>query len=158
MVRTHGLAKASAEAEGKRPRTVYSITAKGRRALATWIRTDSSGPSLEMEPLIKVFFAEHGSRDDLLRTIEGLRESAAARTAQGAGISRTYLEGGGQFPERLPWLILVGQFIQEFNELVFRWSDWAAETVEAWPAEIRSAEPDWATLEDMAAREEASPA
>ena len=33
----HGLARATTEAVGRRPRTVYSITAKGRRALAARI-------------------------------------------------------------------------------------------------------------------------
>src|SRR4051795_2587089 len=32
-----GLARASAETVGRRPRTVYSITPKGRRALRAWV-------------------------------------------------------------------------------------------------------------------------
>src|SRR5438093_8363466 len=70
----HGLARASSEMVGKRGRTVYSITAKGRRALAKWVPTPGEGPTLEFEQLIKVFFAEHGTKADLLATLAGVRE------------------------------------------------------------------------------------
>jgi PadR family transcriptional regulator, regulatory protein AphA len=146
----HGLARASSETVGRRPRTVYSITPKGRRALAAWVPKRGAGPSLEFEQMIKVFFAEHGSKEDLLRTIDGVRDFVEARARLGAGISRAYLEGDGQFPERLPWLILVAQFLQEFNDLLTRWSEWATETVGGWPDDIHTAEPDWATLEKTA--------
>src|SRR5258705_6095944 len=52
----HGLAKATTELVGKRPRTIYTITAKGRRAIAGWVPTSGAGPTLEVEQLVKVFF------------------------------------------------------------------------------------------------------
>src|SRR5689334_20936508 len=69
-----GLAVASKESTGKRPRTVYSITAQGRRALADWVPTPGAGPVLEFESLIKVFYAEHGTKADLLATLARLRD------------------------------------------------------------------------------------
>src|SRR5438093_11989353 len=51
----HGLARASSEPDGKRRRTVYTITPKGRRALAEWVPTPGDGPTRQFEPLIKVF-------------------------------------------------------------------------------------------------------
>jgi DNA-binding PadR family transcriptional regulator len=150
----HGLARAASERVGKRPRTVYSITAKGRRALASWVSTPGDGPVLEFEQLMKVFFAEHGTKADLLATLDGLRAWAVERAAVGSGISRGYLEGDGPFPERLPWLILVGQFLEEFDILVDRWVEWAAGVVEAWPDDIREAKPDMKVLERMALRNE----
>src|SRR3954451_12144706 len=51
----HGLAKAAQESVGKRRRTVYSITPKGRKALAKWIPEPGAGPSVEFEALVKVF-------------------------------------------------------------------------------------------------------
>lgn len=50
-----GLVKATADAVGRRPRTVYSITAKGRRALAAWLTEPGEGPVVEFEALLKVF-------------------------------------------------------------------------------------------------------
>ena len=150
-----GLARASTEHVGKRPRTVYTITPKGRRALAAWIPAPAGGPVLEFEALIKVFFAEHGSRQDLLTTIENVREWTAQRAAAGVEITHGYLEGAGPFPERLPWLIVSGRFLDEFVHAVGRWAEWAAGVVETWPDDVRSAKPDQAALEDMAERNEA---
>lgn len=151
----HGLARASSEMVGKRPRTIYTITAKGRRAMAGWVPTPGEGPVLEFEQLIKVFFAEHGTKEDLLATIESVRGWTDERFRASAGISRSYLDGNGPFPERLPWLVLAGQFLTEYTLAVERWADWATEVVEAWPDDLTEAEPDWATLEAIAAKAEA---
>lgn len=151
----HGLARASADTVGKRPRTVYSITPKGRRALEKWIPTPGAGPGLEFEQLVKVFFAEHGSKQDLLATIDSVRVWVEERAAAGVEISRPYLDGGGPFRERLPWILLTGQFLEEYIHAVARWADWAAEVVEGWPDDITEAEPDWDTLRGMVTDNEA---
>lgn len=146
----HGFARSSSEMVGKRPRTVYSITAKGRRALAAWVPTPGNGPVLEFEQLVKVFFAEHGTRDDLLATIASVRAWSDQRFADSMGIPQGYLEGTGPFPERLPWLLLSGQFLTDFLLMVERWSEWATGIVESWPDDVTGAEPDWDTLRSMA--------
>jgi DNA-binding PadR family transcriptional regulator len=145
-----GLASAAQEMVGKRPRTLYAITPEGRAAMAAWMPAPAAGPVLEFEQLVKVFFAENGSKDDLLATINGTRAWVEDLMAAAVDIPRGYLRGDGPFPERLPWLILSGQFLTEFTLAVGRWADWAAETVEGWPDELQDAEPDWATLEAMA--------
>ena len=145
-----GLATASSEPVGRRRRTVYSITPAGRRALAAWVPTPGAGPVLEYEQLVKVFFAEHGTKQDLLATIAGARAWVEATAAQRADISREHLEGRGGFPERLPWLILTGTFLDEFTRAVDRWAAWATEVVAAWPDNLTLATPDRAALRDMA--------
>jgi PadR family transcriptional regulator, regulatory protein AphA len=150
----HGLARAASEMVGERPRTVYSITAKGRRALAAWVPTPGAGPALEFEALIKIFYAEHGSKDDLVGTIARVRGWTDERHRASAGISRGYLEDQGSFPERLPWLILVGRFLDEFTRAVERWTEWAEQEVASWPEDLADAEPNRSVLEDMAIHSE----
>ena len=145
-----GLARASSESIGKRPRTVYTITAKGRRALAKWVPTPGEGPVLEFEQLIKVFFAEHATKQDLLATLAGVRGWSDQRLSANAPVPQAYLAGKGPFPERLPWLILVGQFLVDFHLAVERWADWAGGIVETWPDDLTAAQPDWKTLEMQA--------
>ncbi len=145
-----GLATGSAEMVGNRPRTVYTITDAGRDALAGWIPEPAAGPVLEWETMLKVFFAEHGTKDDLLAAIADARTWAEERLAATIHIPRAYLQGQGPFPERLAWIILSGQFLMEHVFAVARWAEWAAEVVEEWPDDIRQAQPDWATLEAMA--------
>ncbi len=146
----HSLARASSETVGKRNRTVYSITPKGRRALAKWIATPGAGPVLEFEQLIKVFFAEHATKADLEATLAGVRAWSDQMLGSQAGLPDAYLAGKGPFPERLPWNILVGQFLVDFYVMVEKWSDWAAGVVEGWPDDITTAQPEWRTLEMQA--------
>src|SRR5882672_11793921 len=42
----HGYARATDDSVGRRRRTRYTITAKGRRALAAWVREPGKGPTL----------------------------------------------------------------------------------------------------------------
>ncbi len=116
--------------------------------------TPAPGPVLEFEQLVRVFFAEYGTKADLLATIEGARKWTEERMSA-VGVARGYLQGEGPFPERLPWLILAGQFLYEFEAAVGRWAEWAEEAVGAWPDDIRSAEPDWAALENIVAQSDA---
>jgi DNA-binding PadR family transcriptional regulator len=143
----HGLARASSEMTGKRPRTVYAITAKGRRALAEWVPEPGEGPVVEFEQLIKVFFAEHGTKQDLLATLASVRESSIERLGGNVRVPEAYVNGDGPFPERLPWLLLVGEFLVDFYLMVEHWADWASEIVAAWPDDITDAQPDRKTLE-----------
>ena len=67
-----GLAASRKESTGERPRTVYSITEAGRRALTAWLASPSAGQRYESEALLKVFFAENGTLDDMLAAIRTL--------------------------------------------------------------------------------------
>jgi DNA-binding PadR family transcriptional regulator len=146
----HGFARASTEMVGKRKRTVYQITAKGRRALAAWVPTPGDGPIIEFEQLIKVFFAEHATRADLLATLAGVREWSDERLAAAAAVPEAYLAGNAPFPERLPWLLLVGQFLVDFHLMVEHWTEWATDIVETWPDDVTAAQPDRKALERQA--------
>src|SRR3954451_22223016 len=48
-----GLATSKQEMTGARPSTVYGITARGKKALRTWLGTPPAPPSLEFEGLVK---------------------------------------------------------------------------------------------------------
>jgi DNA-binding PadR family transcriptional regulator len=151
----HGLARDTVEYVGQRARTRYSITAKGRRALAAWVPTPGAGPVIEFEQLVKVFFAEHATKTDLLATLVGARAWVEDHAASAPGIPHEYLEDRGGFPERLPWLILAGKFLDEIEQAVDRWAEWAIAVVEEWPEDLHVAEPDRAALVEMAEHNDA---
>ena len=136
---SHGLAQASAEHNGQRSRTVYAITAKGRQALASWLHEPGDGPVLEFEQMVKVFFAENGTKDDTLRALLAAQSWAQARCAESLAVAERYAQGQGPFPERLPELQLTGRFLTDFYLLVLGWAQWAASIVETWPDDPRQA-------------------
>jgi hypothetical protein len=57
---------------------------------------------LEFEQLLKVFFAENGTKADLLATLAAAQAWARARSQESLAIGAQYGSGGGPFPERLP--------------------------------------------------------
>jgi DNA-binding PadR family transcriptional regulator len=142
----HGFARASTERNGQRTRTVYAITANGRRALAHWLQQPGEGPVLEFEQLLKVFFAENGTTSDTLATLIAAQHWAMARCAESLAVGQSYLADDGPFPERLPELQLTSRFITDFYLLVLGWARWAATIVEDWPEDPRAARADLRTL------------
>jgi DNA-binding PadR family transcriptional regulator len=148
----HGLARASQEQVGQRSRTVYAITAAGRRALAAWLREPGAGPVLEFEQLLKIFFAENGTKTDALATLAATRAWAQARSAESLAVGRQYLQGQGPFPQRLAQLNLTAQFLTDFYAMVGDWASWAMGIVETWPDDPRQAQPDLAVTEETVRR------
>lgn len=144
-----GLATATEESVGKRSRVRYAITDPGRAALAEWVPAPGAGPVIEFESLIKVFFAEHGTKADLLATIRSVKEANEDYIVATSAPSADYLEDRGGYPERLPWLIVCGKFLDEMELAIDRWATWALNEVEAWPDDIRNAAPSRDTLRLM---------
>jgi DNA-binding PadR family transcriptional regulator len=148
----HGLATASNETVGRRPRTRYTITPTGRRALRQWLGTPGAGPVLEFEQLLKVFFADQGTKRDALATIRDIRAWADERNEENIAVARAYLAGVGPFPERASVLAVVGGFMTDFADMVSNWADWATNIINDWPDDPKHAEPAWDYFEEIAHR------
>ena len=98
-----GLARASSEMVGKRPRTVYTITAKGRRALAEWV----ADPGFRSRARVRT--ADQGV---LCRTRDqsaicsprspAVREWSDERLGASARVPQAYLDGNGPFSRAPP--------------------------------------------------------
>jgi DNA-binding PadR family transcriptional regulator len=145
----HGLAGATEDRVGRRTRTIYTITPRGRRALAQWLREPGQAPVLEFEQLMKVFFSENATTDDTLATLAAAEQWARDRAAESAAVGREYLAGKGRFPQRMAQQQLTAGFLNEFYALVGRWATWAAGHVEAWPDDHGGAGVDAALLEQL---------
>jgi hypothetical protein len=98
----------------------HCLSQRIQRAFAR-LRRPGDGPVLEFEQLVKIFFAEHGTKEGLLATIASVQKWVDNRFIESRDIPRGYLDGRGPFPERLPWLLLGGQFLTEFMLAVERW-------------------------------------
>jgi PadR family transcriptional regulator AphA len=128
-----GLATATTERVGRRPRTVYSITDQGRTALAEWLHSPGAGPVVEFEQLLKVWFADHGTKDDALASLAAARAWAVERNDENQTAGRAYLAGEGPFQHRLAQNMLAAAFLTDFYALVARWAEWATAEVRKWP-------------------------
>jgi DNA-binding PadR family transcriptional regulator len=142
----YGLATAASESTGKRPRTVYSITADGRKALRRWLDAAPAEPSLEFEALVKVFFADGGSLTQLRSTLDHVERDATARRDVLRGmIDARSSETNYEFAARWPINALSMRFQLDHNELQIRWARWAREQIATWRSPTDAAGGDWAT-------------
>lgn len=123
-----GLATATEEYTGRRRRTVYAITAKGRRELKAWLRTPSADPSWENEALVKVFFADGGDLEALRGTLGEMADSARRRLGELARMATDE----PLFPERRHLGALTIRLAQDHEEANLRWAEWALEQVASW--------------------------
>lgn len=144
-----GYATATVEQVGKRPRTVYTITDEGRIALSQWLEEPGAGPVLEFEQLLKLSFAEHGSRADARNTVAAVKDWAIERNVENLHAARQYADGEGPFQRRAAQGMLAGAFFTDFYAMVSRWADWASQQIENWPDDPADAKPDPAVLDDI---------
>lgn len=129
----HGLATATDELVGARPRTVYEITDRGRAALREWLGSSPIEPlQLESEAVLRVTFGENGTGEQALATLRTMREQLADQAALIAGISRQYVDGEGPFPQRVHLISLVGRFLAMQLQAADEWAAWAEDQVGQW--------------------------
>lgn len=147
-----GLAKATRGHVGRRPRTTYTITPKGRRALRRWLAEPGGGPALEFEALLKVFYGEQATKHDVLRNVEAIAAWADRQNRENVAFARLFSEGPGPFPKRLPVIALTGRFMTDFADMLAAWAAWAAAEVAGWPDDVSAASPDLDLFAAIAAR------
>ena len=150
----HGYAEATDDSVGRRRRTRYTITSKGRRALAAWLQEPGAGPSLEFEQLVKISFTDSGSKADIVTNLAAARAWVLEQNQENLTTARAYLEGTSAFPERAALNQLAGRFIADFYAMVAEWIDWASELVDDWPDDVRTAPFDIAEAEESLRRVE----
>jgi DNA-binding PadR family transcriptional regulator len=127
-----GLAKSSAEMTGARPRTVYTITASGRKALRQWLSEPPEPPVLEFEGLVKVFFADSGSLDQLRATLREIAATSDARLVDLEDKVRENAQPEVAFPRRRAINQVALHFQVEHERAFGGWARWALDQVEEW--------------------------
>ena len=155
-----GWASLVREPVGKRHRNRYTITPDGRSALRDWLRTEPAEPRLEIEGLVRMFYGDQGSVDDMLGSMDATARKARSMLETLLGFVDEYLEPGGplsilesgpdrdgapssearlfhgrpQFPDRLHVVALVLDVTTALLIDVESSLRTAAEEVRAWPS------------------------
>jgi PadR family transcriptional regulator AphA len=122
------------------------------------LREPGVGPALEFEALLKIGFADSGSRSDVLANLDATRVWVLAQNEENLATARAYLEGRGTFPERAALNQLTGKFLTDFYGMTAQWVRWASSIVEAWPDDVRDAPFDPAVAEEAVRQAEGIPA
>ena len=129
-----GYATTHTEETGKRSSNVYEITEEGRRALGEWAGSRTQPPRFEIEALLKLLFADHGTIDDVLRALDELEADIGEHHDAIVELMASYLDGGHPFPERTHLSVLFATFQIEIFKTIERWIEFARDEIDAWPA------------------------
>ena len=90
-----GWAKVEDEPAGERTRKRYTITPDGREALSDWLVTEPGEPHFEIEGVLRLFYGEQGTTDDLTASMKSTAGSARVMLDEMTAIANDYLAEGG---------------------------------------------------------------
>jgi PadR family transcriptional regulator, regulatory protein AphA len=127
-----GYATTHTEATGNRRRNVYEITEAGRVALNEWTKTRTQPPSFEIEALLRLLFADHGTLEDLLGALDELEADIGEHHDAIVELMASYLNGGHPFPERTHLSVLFATFQIEMFKSIERWIEFARDEIDQW--------------------------
>ena len=129
-----GYATASTEQQGKRPRTIYTITDGGRQALRDWLKTEGKDVIFEHEALLQLANCDVGELEDLQRIIGRIAESTNADLAETLDGFERLAERSLQLSSDKRFLIstLVNQFLYETMLARKRWVEFAEAFTREW--------------------------
>ena len=129
-----GFATTHTEAIGNRSRNVYEITDEGRRVLSEWTYSRTQPPRIEVEALLRLLFADHGTIEDLLGALDELESDIGEHHQAIVELMGSYLDGGHPFPQRTHLSVLFATFQIEIFKSIERWIDFAREEIRHWPS------------------------
>jgi len=138
-----GLATATEQRTGNRPRTVYAITAAGRKALRRWLDEEPAPPALEMEAMVKVFFADAGTLEQLRTTLHSIEDTANDRIAELRSMIDESTSQPYEFEGRWPINAISLRFALDDEANKARWARWALEQTSTWRSPTDAAGWDW---------------
>ena len=123
---------ATREMTGARPRTVYDVTPAGRRALRRWLGQPPVPPTLEFEGMVKVFFADGGTLEQLQATLRAIAEESDTRLAELDAKAVENAGGDVAFPHRLHLNNIGLRFLVDHERTIGGWARWALEQTAQW--------------------------
>ena len=110
-----GWAEVDVEASGGRSRKRYSITPEGEAALAAWLATEPQQPSFEIEGFMRLFYADRGTIEDMVLSLEKTAGDARRMLAELGDFVDEYLAEGGPL-----WLLEHGEGSPDAGRVEFR--------------------------------------
>lgn len=127
-----GLLDGNKEHVGKRARTVYSITEKGREALREWLATPVSPFAMDFEAMIRLFVAPLGTKDQIIATLQQVHGDAQDMLRFGGQVKQEFLEGMAVTQDQAYIRALAVDFFISLLKMVEAWAERTLEEIESW--------------------------
>jgi DNA-binding PadR family transcriptional regulator len=114
-----GLLRSTRQPGRTTPRTHYELTEEGSSALREWLGRPSSLPRIQHEAIVRVLAADLGRDEDVLASLESLREDVAAKRE----LLEAAKERAATFPHRERHLRLVHRLGELLLDAHDQWVD-----------------------------------
>lgn len=122
----HGLVSETREKSGGRSRTVYTITAAGRLALADWLRQeDSAEHRSQAEFMLKLILADAGTPEDASLTAQRALDTCQDEIKTAISAIETLLENFDPVSAGSPWNGIAINLMADILQARHRWSEYA---------------------------------
>jgi PadR family transcriptional regulator, regulatory protein AphA len=131
-----GLARARQEpaADGSsRSKTVYSITAAGRRSLRAWLRTPPTVVQHHVEPFLRVHLARFGTMADLRQSIDAAEAVADELLQVAVDVAAEFVAGEHLFQDDIHFRTLLFDGLYRQGLGLKRWAAGARAELDRWP-------------------------
>ena len=127
-----GLLHGQKEHVGKRARTVYSITQKGRDALREWLATPVSPFAMDFEAMIRIFVAPLGTKDEIISTLELVLDDAREMLRFAGQVKQEFLQGFAVTQDQAYIRVLAVDFFISLLNMVEAWAQRTLSEIESW--------------------------
>lgn len=127
-----GLIEGRKEFTGKRERTVYSITTRGKEAIREWLATPVSPFSMDFEALLRIFVLPLGTKDDIVGTLQQVRADARAMLKFSGEVKQEFLDGINVTQDQVYIRALAVDFFISLLNTVNDWVERTLEEIRAW--------------------------
>jgi len=127
-----GLIRGKQELNGKRSRTIYSITKRGKQALREWLGTPTSPFAMDFEAMIRLFVAPLGTKQQILSTLDQVQADAQEMLRFGGRAKREYLDGINVTQDQVYIRALAADFFISLLNTVDAWAARTREEIESW--------------------------
>jgi DNA-binding PadR family transcriptional regulator len=127
-----GLLDGRKEHVGKRARTVYSITDKGRDALREWLATPVSPFAMDFEAMIRLFVAPLGTKEQIVATLHQVRDDVREMLRFGGAVKQEFLDGNAATQDQAYIRALAQDFFISLLNAVGGWTERTLAEIESW--------------------------
>ena len=129
---TLGWAAVTTEPAGRRTRQRYTITAAGRRALRTWLASETEEPHFQVEGILRSFYADSAGPAELAASMR--TTAASAQEMLEGNVTRGAFHGRPMHPDRLHSVALALDVTTQLLQTVAEFFTMAAAVVAEWPS------------------------
>ncbi len=116
-----GLTISKLGTKGKKERTIYTITAEGKKALKDWLSTTPEEHKLEFDGLLRVFLAKFGDNNTLRNSLSKVESDAETLISLAENVGNEYLSDMAPAQSEIVQRAIIFDFLLHYGMMYREW-------------------------------------